>query len=81
MPPRLPESGLGADWSECAGMHLAIGAPIRTACGEAVLYSAATPCVFFRHQTVYFCLPICRQGFEIDPLSSCMAARLYSPDE
>jgi hypothetical protein len=64
------------EWQECTGARPALGAPVRTACDGTVLYSAATACVIFRGQPLYFCLPICRADFERDPAQSCLAPRL-----
>jgi YHS domain-containing protein len=49
---------------------------VRTACGGLVKYSASTPCVKFRGQRVFFCLPVCKADFENDPMSSCMAVHI-----
>ena len=51
----------------------AIGTPVATACGGTIQYSATTPCVYYRGQAVYFCLPICKAGLESDPRNSCLA--------
>jgi YHS domain-containing protein len=62
-----------AGWTDCAPPGPTIGAPVRTACGGMVQYTATTPCVVYQGQTVYFCLPICKAGLEADPLHSCLA--------
>jgi hypothetical protein len=62
----------------CVGEKVKFGEPVRTACGGVVQYSGNTPCVLFRGEAVYFCLPVCKEDFERDPLSSCLAARILS---
>jgi hypothetical protein len=51
----------------------ALGTPVVTACGGTVQFSATIPCVNFRGQVVYFCLPICKAGLETEPRYSCLA--------
>jgi hypothetical protein len=60
-------------WTDCVPPAPAIGALVRTACGGTVQYSATTPCVYYRGQAVYFCLPICKAGLQSDPGNSCLA--------
>jgi YHS domain-containing protein len=61
------------EWSDCMAPRPAIGTPVTTACGGTVQYTATTPCVYYRGQAVYFCLPICKAGLESDPRYSCLA--------
>ena len=60
-------------WSDCMPPTPPIGTVVCTACGGTVQYSATTPCVYYRGQAVYFCLPICKAGLESDPRNSCLA--------
>jgi len=62
-----------AEWTDCLPPAPAIGAPVRTACGGTVQHTATTPCVIYRGQPVYFCLPICKAGLETNPRHSCLA--------
>lgn len=64
------------EWTECNGPYPAPGTAVQTACGSTVEYSANTPCIHFRGERVYFCLPICKADFEHNPSASCLAARL-----
>ena len=68
------------EWTACEAETPDTGTPVRTACGGIVRYSPATPCVKFRGQRVFFCLPACKEDFERDPLSSCMAIRIQEMD-
>jgi YHS domain-containing protein len=61
------------EWSDCMPASPATGTLVGTACGGTVKYTATTPCVYYRGQTVYFCLPICKAGLESDPRNSCLA--------
>ena len=49
-----------------------------TACGARVLITPHTTFIHFRDEIVYFCGEDCKQLYDEDPLSSCMAARLLS---
>ena len=49
-----------------------------TACGVRDLTTPHTPSIYYRDEVVYFCGEDCRQLYDEDPLSSCMAARLLS---
>jgi hypothetical protein len=64
------------EWTECSGPSPVPGTPVQTACGNMVEYSDNIPCINFRGERVYFCLPICKADFEFDPSASCLAARL-----
>ena len=68
-----PKSGVN-----CAGETIKLDTPVRTACGGVVQYALDTPCVLYNGQVVYFCLPICKDDYEADPLSSCLAARILA---
>ena len=62
----------------CAGEKVKFGTPVRTACGGVVQYARDTPCTLYKGEVVYFCLAACREDYERDPLSSCLAARILS---
>lgn len=62
----------------CVGEKVKFGTPVRTACGGVVQYARDTPCVLYKGEVVYFCLPICLEDYERDPISSCLAARILS---
>lgn len=49
------------------------GSPVRTACGGGIRYEPGTPWTLFRGRRVYFCLPACKEDFEKDPQTSCLA--------
>ena len=55
-----------------------IVAHAETACGASVMISSNTPSVRYRDEIVYFCGWDCKQLYDEDPLSSCMAARLLA---
>ena len=50
----------------------------KTACGSSILVSSDTPNIYYRDEVVYFCGEDCKLIYDEDPLSSCMAARLFS---
>ncbi len=50
----------------------------RTACGSSILVTSDTPYIYYRDERVFFCGQDCKQIYDEDPLSSCMAARLFS---
>jgi YHS domain-containing protein len=50
----------------------------RTACGSRILVTSHTPYIYYCDEVVYFCEQDCKQIYDDDPLSSCMAARLIS---
>lgn len=58
----------------------AVGSPVPTACGGIVAYTSATPYVEFRGKAVYFCLPACKDDYDRDPGTSCLAARLLNTE-
>ena len=64
------------EWTGCSGPNPVPGAPVQTACGSLVEYSANTPCINFRGERVYFCLQICKADFEQNPSASCLGPRL-----
>ncbi|MFZ0533407.1 MAG: hypothetical protein WAM09_09525 [Anaerolineales bacterium] len=49
-----------------------------TACGARVLITPHTPIIYYRDEIIYFCGEDCKQLYDEDPLSSCMAARFLS---
>jgi YHS domain-containing protein len=49
-----------------------------TACGTRIQITEETPFIHYRDEVVYFCGQDCKQLYDEDPLSSCMAARLLS---
>jgi hypothetical protein len=49
-----------------------------TACGSLVMLTPNTPYTHYRDEIVYFCGWDCKQLYDEDPHSSCMAARLLS---
>jgi hypothetical protein len=51
-----------------------------TACGARIRVTPNTPNIQYRDEIVYFCGWDCKQLYDEDPLSSCMAARLLSGD-
>jgi len=64
--------------TNCAGEKVKFGTPVRTACGGVIQSYTDTVCVLYKGEVVYFCLPVCKDDYEQDPLSSCLAARLLS---
>ena len=50
----------------------------KTACGSSILVTSHTPYIYYRDEVVYFCGQDCKQIYDDDPLSSCMAAHLIS---
>jgi hypothetical protein len=51
-----------------------------TACGAMIKVTPNTPYIHHRGEIVYFCGGDCKQLYDEDPSSSCMAARLLSGD-
>jgi YHS domain-containing protein len=73
MSPEPVEPSDLTEWSDCMPPAPAVGTLVTTACGGTVQFSATTPCVYYRGQPVYFCLPICKEGLQTDPHNSCLA--------
>jgi YHS domain-containing protein len=57
-----------------------IPAQAETACGARIRVTPNTPIIHYSDEIVYFCGWDCKQLFDEDPLSSCMAACLLSGD-
>ena len=51
---------------------------VETACGARIHITPNAPFIHYRDAIVYFCGWDCKQLYDEDPLSSCMAARLLS---
>ncbi len=49
-----------------------------SACGARIKITSNTPYIRYRDEIVYFCGQDCKELYDTDPLSSCMAARLLS---
>ncbi len=49
-----------------------------TACGARIQITPNTPFIHYKDDIVFFCGWDCKQLYDEDPLSSCMAARLLS---
>ncbi len=52
------------------------GYMVDTACGSRAPFAADTPYVLFRGEVVYFCCSECKEGYETNPQTSCMAGRM-----
>ena len=51
---------------------------VETACGARIKQLSNAPQITYQGETVYFCGWDCKQLYEEDPLSSCLASRLLS---
>jgi YHS domain-containing protein len=51
---------------------------VETACGSRVPFQPDTSYVLFRGEVVYFCCSECKEGYESNPATSCMAGKLNS---
>jgi YHS domain-containing protein len=51
---------------------------VETACGARIILSSDTPFIHYRDEIVYFCGQDCKQLYDSDPFSSCMAAQLLA---
>ncbi len=67
---------LNLQWSECQDPQTKEGTIVYTACGGITTYTKETPCVEINGEQVFFCLPLCKQDFVIDPRFSCLANKL-----
>ena len=54
------------------------GYMVDTACGSRVPFAADSTFVLFRGEVVYFCCSECKQDYESNPQTSCMAGRMMS---
>lgn len=57
------------------------GTEVTTACGGIVRYMTDTPSAAYKGEVIYFCLPICKVDYEVNPKTSCLAVRLISDGE
>ncbi|MEJ2352059.1 MAG: hypothetical protein P8Y03_19910, partial [Anaerolineales bacterium] len=57
------------------------GNPVETACGFTVSFSPDLLYANHQGRRVFFCLPICKQDFDRDPLSSCLILKATSQAE
>jgi YHS domain-containing protein len=79
MSPKPTESWLNnpANQSgDCGEPRPTPGKPVATACGGWVNYSPSTPCTVFHGKPVYFCLQACKDDYDRDPRTSCLAGRI-----
>jgi len=51
---------------------------VDTACGSRVPYEPDTTYVLFRGEFVFFCCSECKEGYESNPQTSCLAGRITS---
>lgn len=63
------------------GVHRSIPLPptdseVNTACGSKTHFSPDTPHAIYNENWVFFCLPACKQEFDKDPASSCLAEQI-----
>ncbi len=49
-----------------------------TVCGARIQITPDTPFIHYKDDVVFFCGWDCKQLYDEDPLTSCMAARLLS---
>ena len=52
------------------------GSEVTTACGGKTRLSSDTPHAIYNEKWVFFCLPACKQEFDKDPASSCLAEQI-----
>lgn len=53
-----------------------LGKPVYTACNGQVKLAPDTPRALYRGEWVFFCLHMCKEDFDRNPATSCLAARL-----
>ena len=51
------------------------GIQVNKACGWAILFEKDTPRAVHGGKWIFFCLPACRESFEKDPQTSCLACQ------
>ena len=52
------------------------GNEVTTACGSKAHFAPETPRAVYNGKWVFFCLPDCKQDFDKDPSSSCLAEQI-----
>jgi len=52
------------------------GREVYTACGGKAHFAPDTPRAVYDGKWVFFCLPTCKQEFDKDPASSCLAEQI-----
>ncbi len=54
------------------------GYMVDTACGSRVSFAPDSTYVLFQGEIVYFCCSECKEGYEANPQTSCLAGKLTS---
>jgi YHS domain-containing protein len=52
------------------------GSEVNTACGGRTHFSSDTPHAIYNEKWVFFCLPACKEEFDRNPASSCLAEQI-----